>query len=120
MRAGFYRPAFHHTLEAAIDASGNISGWRHRLVGQSIAQGTGFEGMMVKNGVDATSVEGAANLPYQLPNLLVDLHSPGDIGVPVLWWRSVGSSHTAYSTETFFDQVAQAARLYRETFGRPE
>lgn len=109
MRAGFYRPAFHHTLQAAIDASGNITGWRHRLVGQSIAQGTGFEGMMVKNGVDATSVEGAANLPYQLPNLLVDLHSPSDIAVPVLWWRSVGSSHTAYSTETFFDQVAQAA-----------
>ncbi|MFO1379504.1 MAG: xanthine dehydrogenase family protein molybdopterin-binding subunit [Chitinivorax sp.] len=109
MRAGYYRPAFHHTLEAAIDASGNISGWRHRLVGQSITKGTGFEGMMIKNGVDVTSVEGAANLPYQLPNLLVDLHTPSDIGVPVLWWRSVGSSHTAYSTETFFDQVAQVA-----------
>ena len=109
MRAGYYRPAFHHTLQAALDANGNISGWRHRLVGQSITKGTGFEGMMIKNGVDVTSVEGAANLPYQLPNLLVDLHTPSDIGVPVLWWRSVGSSHTAYSTETFFDQVAQAA-----------
>lgn len=109
MRAGYYRPAYHHALEAALDAGGNIAGWRHRLVGQSILKGTAFESMMVKNGIDVTSVEGAANLPYAIPNLLVDLHTPGDIGVPVLWWRSVGSSHTAYSTETFLDQLAQAA-----------
>jgi isoquinoline 1-oxidoreductase beta subunit len=64
--------------------------------------------MMVKGGVDATSVEGAANLPYGIPNLLVDLHSP-KIGVPVQWWRSVGSTHTAYSTETFIDELAGAA-----------
>jgi len=108
MRAGYYRPAFHHALEAALDASGKLTGWRHRLVGQSIVTGTGFAAMLVKDGVDVTSVEGAANLPYAVPNLQVDLHTPTDIGVPVLWWRSVGSSHTAYSTETFLDQVAVA------------
>jgi len=63
---------------------------------------------MIKDGVDHVSVEGASNLPYAIPNLLVDLHTPSDIGVPVLWWRSVGSSHTAYSTEVFLDQVAVA------------
>jgi isoquinoline 1-oxidoreductase beta subunit len=65
---------------------------------------------MVKNGIDAVSVEGAANLPYAIPNMRVDLHTPKDIGVPVLWWRSVGSSHTAYSTEVFLDQVARAGK----------
>ena len=64
--------------------------------------------MLVKDGIDHVSVEGASNLPYAIPNLLVDLHTPTDIGVPVLWWRSVGSSHTAYSTEVFLDQVAAA------------
>jgi isoquinoline 1-oxidoreductase beta subunit len=64
--------------------------------------------MLVKDGIDGVSVEGAANLPYAIPNLTVDLHTPTDIGVPVLWWRSVGSSHTAFSTETFFDEVAAA------------
>jgi isoquinoline 1-oxidoreductase beta subunit len=64
--------------------------------------------MMVKDGIDHVSVEGAANLPYAIPNLTVDLHTPTDIGVPVLWWRSVGSSHTAYSTEVFIDEVATA------------
>ena len=64
--------------------------------------------MLVKNGVDATSVEGASTLPYDIPNLQVDLHTT-KIGVPVLWWRSVGSTHTAFSTETFLDEMAAAA-----------
>ena len=108
MKAGYYRPAFHHALEAALDAQGRLTGWRHRLVGQSILANTAFAGM-IKDGIDFVSVEGAANLPYAIPNLLVDLHTPQDIGVPVLWWRSVGSTHTAYSTETFLDEVAAAA-----------
>jgi isoquinoline 1-oxidoreductase beta subunit len=108
MRGGYYRPMFHHALEAALDGSGKLVGWRHRLVGQSILTGSPFEAMMVKDGIDQVSVEGASNLPYAIPNLTVDLHTPTEIGVPVLWWRSVGSSHTAYSTEVFLDQVAAA------------
>jgi isoquinoline 1-oxidoreductase beta subunit len=109
LRAGYYRPMFYHALQAALDDKGNPVGWTHRLVGQSIVAGSPFEQMLVKNGIDAVSVEGAANLPYQIPNLLVDLHSPADIGVPVLWWRSVGSTHTAFSTEIFIDELAAAA-----------
>jgi isoquinoline 1-oxidoreductase beta subunit len=63
---------------------------------------------MVKDGIDPTSVEGAANLPYDIPNLTVELHTT-KVGVPVLWWRSVGSTHTAYSTETFLDELAHVS-----------
>ena len=108
MRGGYYRPAFHHTLKAGLDQDGKLVAWHHRLVGQSILMGTPFEGAMVKNGIDHVSVEGAATLPYAIANLKVELHTPRDIGIPVLWWRSVGSTHTAYSTETFLDQVAAA------------
>ncbi|AXV84000.1 xanthine dehydrogenase family protein molybdopterin-binding subunit [Ralstonia solanacearum] len=108
MRGGYYRPAFHHTLEAALDTLGRPVGWRHRLVGQSILANTVF-GSMVKDGIDPVSVEGAANLPYEIPALHVDLHTPNDIPVPTHWWRSVGSTHTAYSTETFIDELAAAA-----------
>ncbi len=108
MRGGYYRPAYLHVLRAGLDGAGNIVGWQQRIVGQSILVGTPFESMMVKDGIDATSVEGASTLPYAIPNLFVDLHSPA-IGVPVLWWRSVGSTHTAYSTETFIDELAAAA-----------
>src|SRR5207237_2118759 len=100
-----YPPMYYHELKAGLDAQGNLIAWQHRIVGQSILAGTAFEGMMVKDGIDATSVEGAANLPYAVPNLGVDLHSP-KMGVPVQWWRSVGSTHTAFSTETSLDELA--------------
>src|SRR5262249_58884887 len=64
---------------------------------------------MLAGGFDPTSVEGAKNLPYAVPNLDVELHTTA-VGVPVLWWRSVGSSHTAYSTETFVDELARETR----------
>ena len=108
MRAGYYRPMYYHTIKAALDGSGNVIAWQQRIVGQSILAGTPFEKMMVKDGIDATSVEGASSLPYAIPNLRVELHSP-KIGVPVQWWRSVGSTHTAFSTDTFIDELADAA-----------
>jgi len=107
IQGGRYRPLYVHRLRARLDAQGNIVGWEHRIVGQSIAAGTPFE-VMVKNGIDPTSVEGASTLPYAIPNITVELHTTS-VGVPILWWRSVGSSHTAYSTETFLDELAYAA-----------
>ena len=108
MAGGYYRPMYLHAVKAGLDGSGNIVGWQHRIVGQSILTGTAFESMMVKDGIDLTSVEGASTLPYAIPHLAVELHSPKQ-GVPVLWWRSVGSTHTAFSTETFIDELAVAA-----------
>ena len=64
---------------------------------------------MVKDGIDLTSVEGAATLPYAIPHLPVDLHTT-KLGRAVLWWRSVGSTHTGFSTETFLDELAARGR----------
>jgi isoquinoline 1-oxidoreductase beta subunit len=108
MRAGWYRPLFVHRLRASLDEHGNPLAWTQSIVGQSILTGTAFEEALVKDGIDKTSVEGAENLPYAIPNLRVDLHSPVK-PVPVQWWRSVGSTHTAFSTETFIDELAAAA-----------
>jgi isoquinoline 1-oxidoreductase beta subunit len=102
------RPVFLHRLEAALDNNGQLVGWQHRIVGQSIIAGTAFAAVMIKDGIDGTSVEGAANLPYAVPNMSVEL-STTETGVPVLWWRVVGSSHTAYATEAFIDEIAHAA-----------
>ena len=107
-RGGYYRPMYLHKVSAGIDAQGQLVAWQQRIVGQSIVAGTPFEKMLIKNGVDMTSVEGAADLPYAVPNLLVDLHSPRP-GVPVQWWRSVGSTHTAFSVETIVDELAGLA-----------
>jgi isoquinoline 1-oxidoreductase subunit beta len=108
IRGGLYRPAYVHKLEAGLDAQGQLVGWRHRIVGQSIMAGTSFAQRAVKDGVDRTSVEGAANLPYAIPNLAVELTTT-ECPVPVLCWRVVGSSHTAYAVEAFIDEVVEAA-----------
>ena len=105
MRAGRYRPAYVHRLKAGLDMNGNVIAWQNHIVGQSILAGTPFD-----NGaaVDRTSVEGASKLPYAFPNMKVELTTT-KVGVPVLWWRSVGSTHTAYAVEAFVDELAEAA-----------
>jgi isoquinoline 1-oxidoreductase subunit beta len=106
-RAGYFRPMYVHRIRGGLDAEGNPVAWEQRVVGQSILKGTLFE-QFIQNNLDTSSVEGASTLPYGIPNLRVDLHTV-DPGIPVQWWRSVGHTHTAYSTETFIDQLAAAA-----------
>jgi isoquinoline 1-oxidoreductase beta subunit len=108
MKGGYYRPLWYDRLTAGLDGNGNLIAWWHTIVGQSIMRGTGNEKIMIKNGIDFASVEGAQDLPYAIPNILVDLHSP-KLGVPVQWWRSVGHSHTGFVVEGFLDEVAHAA-----------
>lgn len=108
LAGGYYRPLYMHAVKAGIDADGKIVGWKHRIVGQSIFTGTAMEAMAVHNGVDHFSVEGVVDATYAFGAMRVELHSP-KVGVPVLWWRSVGHSHTAYAMETMIDAVAKAA-----------
>ena len=107
MHGGYYRPMWYDRFVGGIDGKGNPLVWTHTIVGQSILAGTPFEAFLVKDGIDGTSVEGAADLLYGIPNLQVDLHTP-KIGVPVLWWRSVGHSHNGFAVEAFFDELAHA------------
>jgi isoquinoline 1-oxidoreductase beta subunit len=107
-RGGYYRPMFAHRVRAGLDEHGNLLAWHHRLVGQSILANTPFEGALVENGIDAASVEGVRDLAYAVPNLTVELHTP-QVGVPVLWWRSVGHTHTAFAVEVFLNELAAAA-----------
>jgi isoquinoline 1-oxidoreductase subunit beta len=105
---GYYRPMMVHKVKAGIDKAGRIVAWHHRVVGQPILIGTPFEGMLVKGGIDPTMTEGVEDTPYAIPNLQVEQHQT-KVGVPVLWWRSVGHTHTAYVVETMMDQLAKAA-----------
>lgn len=110
VKGGFYRPMSLHQVKVGLDADGNPLAWQHTCVGQSIMTGTPFEAFMIKDGVDATSVEGLADSPYikQTPHHLLDLHTP-KIDVPVLWWRSVGHSQNAFVMESLIDEMAHAA-----------
>lgn len=109
MRGGYYRPFFLHRVRGALDTQGLPLAWRHTIVGQSIFTGVDLVGEFVRNGVDPASVEGVGDMPYAVPNLMVDLHSPAK-AVPVQWWRSVGHTHTAFAVNCFLDELAFATR----------
>ncbi|WP_363800354.1 xanthine dehydrogenase family protein molybdopterin-binding subunit [Lysobacter firmicutimachus] len=110
VRGGYYRPMYLQQAKIGLDGQGRPMAWKHVLVGQSIAAGSPFEAVMVKNGVDATSVEGVADSPYlkAVADHRVDLHSP-TTGIPVLWWRSVGHSYNGFIMESLIDELAHAA-----------
>ena len=104
MRGGYYRPMHLHRARIGFDERGNILAWDHVIVGQSVTSGSVFEQFQVKNGIDATATEGMRE-PYALPMRLT-VHHP-KLNVPVLWWRSVGSTHTAFVMETLIDEITR-------------
>ncbi|MBB4504104.1 xanthine dehydrogenase family protein molybdopterin-binding subunit [Rhizobium johnstonii] len=105
MRGGYYRPTHLHRARIGFDKEGNVLAWDHTIVGQSILTGTVFEKFQVKDGIDAATTEGMRS-PYPLPMRLTVHHPVAN--VPVLWWRSVGSTHTAFVMETLLDDIARA------------
>ncbi len=111
VKGGYYRPMYLHKAKIALDANGMPSAWEHVAVGQSIMAGTPFEAFQIKDGVDATSVEGTADSPYlkSIPNYQVSLHTVKST-IPVLWWRSVGHSHTAFVMESLIDELASLVK----------
>jgi isoquinoline 1-oxidoreductase beta subunit len=106
LTGGYYRPLFLHRLRGAL-RDGKIVAWADTIVGQSFLKGGPFEGL-IKDGIDPTSVEGANELPYEIADFRCELHSTA-VGVPTLWWRSVGHTHSGYAVECFVDELLQAA-----------
>jgi isoquinoline 1-oxidoreductase subunit beta len=109
MKSGYYRPAFVHRVKVGLDGSGMPVAWKHNIAGQSIMAGTPFAAM-IKNGIDDSSVEGISDSPYldAVPDHYIGLHTTTS-PIPVLWFRSVGNTHTAYVMETMVDELAHAA-----------
>ena len=106
MSAGYFRPMVHHALKVGLGTDGLPAYWRHRVVTQSIMKGSPMGG----GGLDETAVEGAKGSPYLVGVPIVDaqvaLH---DSKIPILWWRSVGATHTAFVMEHTIDQLAKRA-----------
>ena len=102
----FFRPGNCCRIAGAVDARGKITAWSHRVVVPSIFARV-FPQMMQK-GIDPAAVEGITDLPYQVPNLRVE-YVRLDLPIPVGFWRSVGSTHNAFTVECFMDELARAA-----------
>jgi isoquinoline 1-oxidoreductase subunit beta len=109
VQGGYYRPMFLHRVEIGLGRDGLPSAWRHVIVGQSLLADTPFA-VMMKDNIDPTAVEGVNDTHYALPNFHVSAHYP-KVNVPVLWWRSVGHTHTAFVMETLIDELAARAKM---------
>lgn len=108
MSGGYYRPMSAHKVKVGLDENGNVTGWSHRMAAKSIIKGTPFEAMLMKDGVDHNMTEGAHDTSYAFPAMEMDQHF-AETAVPVLWWRSVGHTHSGYVMETMIDRLAKEA-----------
>ena len=122
IKGGYYRPMHVHRAEIGIGPDGMPAAWRHVIVGQSLLAGTPFA-MMMKDNIDPTTVEGVNDTHYAIPIFHVSVHHP-KVNVPVLWWRSVGHTHSAFVMETLIDELATRAKIdpvaYRRKLLKPE
>ena len=102
-----YRPYYYDRLSATLDEKGKPLSWSHRVTGSSIM--SRFAPPLVKDGVDPDAVEGAKDMPYAIPNVLVDYvrHEPP---VPTAFWRGVGPTHNIFVVESFIDELAAASK----------
>jgi len=103
----YFRPANLSHIQAALDGKGNIAVWSHKIVCPSIFARVFPD--TVKNGIDNAAVEGLSNMEYDIPNISVE-YVRIDTPVPVGFWRSVGSSHNAFTVETAVDELAHHAK----------
>jgi len=105
MQHDFYRPISYARMSGAVDAAGKATVFTQHLVQQSLMKRLGS---LPPPGVDFISLEGAANLPYDLPNIKVE-YTEQDPGIPFGFWRSVGASFQGFAVEAFIDELATTA-----------
>ncbi|MDQ5988194.1 MAG: Isoquinoline 1-oxidoreductase subunit beta [Syntrophus sp. SKADARSKE-3] len=109
MRHDHYRPSTYNRLTAGLDKKGMPQAWMHRIVGPSIFGAHAAIFGMAPPAIDRSSIEGAADLPYNIPNMRVE-YIRNEPGIPVGFWRSVGHSQNTFITESFLDEVAAASK----------
>lgn len=110
MRSGWYRPAALAKMSAGLDESGNLIAWKHAISGYPI--------LGLREGLDPFSLEGAKDVPYAAANLRVSYACPPEQKVSTWFWRSVGSSQSAFAVECFIDELAEAAGVDEVEFRR--
>ncbi|MFM0689130.1 molybdopterin cofactor-binding domain-containing protein [Paraburkholderia strydomiana] len=104
-----YRPYYYDKISAGLDANGKPLAWQHRIVGSSIM--ARFAPPAFKDGLDPDAVEVASDLPYDLPNQLVDYVRQEPHAIPTAFWRGVGPTRGTFVVESFIDELAAEAKV---------
>lgn len=110
IQGGYYRPLYLHQVNIGVDKAGLPIAWQHTIVGQSLFVNTPLEKDIVSNGIDWSSVTTGSPYSNSIPDKSFELITT-KIGVPVLAWRAVGNTHTAFVVETLIDELATLAKM---------
>ncbi|HEX6636418.1 MAG TPA: xanthine dehydrogenase family protein molybdopterin-binding subunit [Steroidobacteraceae bacterium] len=106
VRGMHYRPFVVSRVRGGVGGDGMPVAWQQTIVSQGVLRGGWTDAFIPKGqAFDQSSTEGAADMIYDIPNLLVDAHDAQG-PVPVLWWRSVGHSHTGFTVNCAIDELA--------------
>jgi isoquinoline 1-oxidoreductase beta subunit len=103
-----YRPYYYDRISAGLDEAGRPIAWHHRVCGSSVV--ARFAPPLFKNGLDFDAIEGAAEPPYAIPNILVEYVRAEPPGITTGFWRGVGPVHNVFIVESFMDELGSAAR----------
>lgn len=106
IQKALYRPFYFDRFEASLSGA-KITAWKHRVVGSSVL--ARWAPALFVNGLDFDAVDGAANLPYDVPNIRVEYVREEPPGVQTCFWRGVGPTHNIFVTESFIDELAHKA-----------
>jgi isoquinoline 1-oxidoreductase beta subunit len=94
MQYGMFRPQSFQCLQAAVDASGKVTGWTHCVVGDG--------GVLLQTGIRPHY--------YQVPNVFIESRGTPH-GVRLKHWRAVGHVFNVFAIESFVDQMALDANM---------
>jgi isoquinoline 1-oxidoreductase subunit beta len=109
LRAGLFRPASAHRLEAWLDKNGMIHGFSHHIVGESVLSQQEPDKIGL-DGSDWTMTITLRTFFYAIDNVLMS-HRPMPPELPCAWWRGTGATQTQVATECFMDELARAANI---------
>ncbi|HSS87481.1 MAG TPA: molybdopterin cofactor-binding domain-containing protein, partial [Reyranella sp.] len=101
-----YRPVYRDMISASL-SGGKIVGWKYRVSGSSII--ARWLPPAFQNGIDIDAVDAAVDMPYDIPNFLVEYVRAEPPAVPTGWWRGVGPNNNVFAIECFMDELARKA-----------
>ena len=101
------RPMTHHVLRAGLDANGNLTGWKHRLVAENVDAVAAPPRFQATGGKDIIGWRGMEQEYYTIPNIRAE--GVREIrGMRVHAWRGIGAGYNKFASESFVDEIAAA------------